>query len=311
MNNKEFAKCLLGRDGFLILTHKNPDGDTVGSAAALCSALRRKGKTAYLYPNKQISQKLLPFSERFFAPEGYEPDCVVSVDIATEGLFPQGFEGRVELCVDHHPTNSHFAAKELIKAERSACGEIVLDLIKTLCGRPNKEEATLLYIALTTDTGCFQYANVNARSFSSAAELLRYGADNRMVSLVFFRRVTAARIRLEGMIYSSMEYYRDGKLTVATVTNDMLSRSGAGEDDCDDLAGLPGRAESSIVSVTIKETEDGKSKVSVRSNPEVSSSAICAVFGGGGHDMAAGCTISSPPEKAKAMLLEVIDELWK
>lgn len=311
MNNNEFAKCLSGRDKFLILTHKNPDGDTVGSACALCSALRRRGKTAYLYPNRQISKKLMPYAQPLFAPEGYTPGCVLSVDIATEELFPLGFEGKAELCVDHHPTNSHFAKKELIRPERSACGEIVLDLIKTLCGKPDREEATLLYIALTTDTGCFQYANVNARSFSAAAELVGYGADNRKVSLEFFRKVSDARIKLEGLIYSSMEYYRDGKLTVATVTKDMLKQAGAGEDDCDDLAGLPGRAESSVVSVTIKETKDGKSKISVRSNPEVSSSDICAVFGGGGHDMAAGCTISSPPDKAKEMLLAVIDELWK
>lgn len=311
MNNNEFAKCLSGRDKFLILTHKNPDGDTVGSACALCSALRRKGKTAYLYPNRQISKKLMPYAEPLFAPEGYAPGCVLSVDIATEELFPLGFAGKAELCVDHHPTNSHFAKKELIKPERSACGEIVLDLIKTLCGKPDRDEATLLYIALTTDTGCFQYANVNARSFSAAAELVGYGADNRKVSLEFFRKVSDARIKLEGLIYSSMEYYRDGTLTVATVTNDMLKQAGADEDDCDDLAGLPGRAESSIVSVTIKELEDGKSKISVRSNPGVSSSDICAVFGGGGHELAAGCTISSPPDKAKEMLLAVIDELWK
>lgn len=311
MNNNEFAKCLSGRDKFLILTHKNPDGDTVGSACALCSALRRKGKTAYLYPNRQINKKLMPYAEPLFAPEGYAPGCVLSVDIATEELFPLGFEGKAELCVDHHPTNSHFAKKELIRPERSACGEIVLDLIKTLCGKPDRNEATLLYIALTTDTGCFQYANVNARSFSAAAELVGYGADNRMVSLEFFRKVSDARIKLEGLIYSSMEYFRDGKLTVATVTNDMLKKAGADEDDCDDLAGLPGRAESSIVSVTVKETKDGKSKISVRSNPGVSSSDICAVFGGGGHELAAGCTISSPPHKAKEMLLAVIDELWK
>lgn len=311
MNNNEFAKALLSRDKFLILTHKNPDGDTVCSACALCSALRRKGKTAWLYRNTQIEKKLMPYAEPLFAPEGYEPGCVLSVDIATEGLFPLGFEGGVELCVDHHPTNSHFAKNELIKPERSACGEIVLDLIKALCGKPNKAEATLLYIALTTDTGCFQYANVNAHSFSAASELLRCGADNRMVSLVFFRKVSAARIKLEGLIYSSMEYYRDGKLTVATVTREMLEKAGATEDDCSDLAGLPGRGEDSIVSVLIKETQDGKSKISVRSNPEVSSSDICAVFGGGGHDMAAGCTISTPPDRAKEMLLAVIDEIWK
>ncbi len=118
-------------------------------------------------------------------------------------------------------------------------------------------------------------------------------------------------MKLEGMIYSGMEFYRDGKISVVTVTKKMLELCGATEDDCDDLAGLSGKAEGSIVSVTIKEREDGGSKISVRSSPEVSSSDICAVFGGGGHAMAAGCNISSPPERAKEMLLDVISEVWK
>lgn len=104
----------------------------------------------------------------------------------------------------------------------------------------SKEEATLLYIALTTDTGCFQYANVSARSLAAASELVRLGADNREVSLVFFRKLSPARMKLEGMIYSSMSFHRDGKVTVATVTRAMLSEAGATEDDCDDLAGLAG-----------------------------------------------------------------------
>ena len=143
------------------------------------------------------------------------------------------------------------------------------------------------------------------------AELLRLGADNKLVNLVFFRKVSRARLLLESMIYAGMGYFRDGKITVATVTLDMMAKAGATEDDCDDLAGLAGRAEESVVSITIKEQADGNCKISVRSNPEVSSSQICAVFGGGGHDMAAGCTIMGTPEKARELLLQVIDEVWK
>ena len=91
----------------------------------------------------------------------------------------------------------------------------------------------------------------------------------------------------------------------------MLAESGAGEDDLDDLAGLSGRAEGAVLNITIREQPDGTSKISVRSNEEVSSNAICAVFGGGGHEMAAGCTIFGDPDKAREMLLNVIDEVWK
>ena len=126
---------------------------------------------------------------------------------------------------------------------------------------------------------------------------------------LFFRKVSPARIRLEGLIYSSMEFYRDGRLVIATITRDMLRRSGATADDFDDLAGLSGRAEGSEINVTIRELESGESKISIRSVPGVSSNAIAAAFGGGGHDMAAGCTIAAEPEKAKTMLLAVIDEV--
>ena len=311
MNYKQCAKTLLGHENILILTHKNPDGDTMASAAALCSALRRGGRTACLYPNPQVNDKLRLFVQKFFAPVGYKYKYVVAVDIATEGLLPKGYEGLVNFCIDHHPTNSHYAGADLVRPEKSSCAEVVMELIQNINTEITKEEATLLYIGLSTDTGCFQYSNTNAASLRSASELLRLGADNAMVNLRFFRKVSRARLMLESMIYAGMDYYRDGKISVATVTLDMMEKAGATEDDCDDLAGLAGRAEDSVVSITIKEQEDGSCKISVRSNPEVSSSDICAVFGGGGHAMAAGCTIMGTPQIAKELLIQVIDEVWK
>lgn len=308
---KQCAKALLEHRNILLLTHRNPDGDTVGSASALCSALRRNGKNACLYPNPQIEGKLLRAAQQFFAPEGFEPDYIVAVDIATEGLFPRGFEGKADMCVDHHPTNSGYAPLSLVWDSRSSCGEIVLELIKSFAVDPTEEEATLLYVALTTDTGCFQYTNVNSASFRAAAELLRLGADNRSVSRDYFRKVSYARLRLESMIYAGLEFYRGGQIAVATVTRAMLEAAGAKETDCDDLAGLPGRAEGSVLNVTIRENADGSCKISLRSDPGISSSDIAAVFGGGGHATASGCTISGSPEKAKEMLLQVIDEVWK
>lgn len=311
MNYKQCAKTLLGHENLLILTHRNPDGDTMASAAALCSALRRGGRTACLYHNPQVNDKLRPFVEEYFAPAGYKYKYVVAVDIATERLLPQGYEGMVNLCIDHHPTNSHYAGADLVRPEKSSCAEVVMELIQNINTEITKEEATLLYIGLSTDTGCFQYANTNAATMRAAAELLRLGADNAMVNLRFFRKVSRARLMLESMIYAGMDYYRDGRISVATVTLDMMEKAGATEDDCDDLAGLAGRAEDAVVSITIKEQGDGNCKISVRSNPEVSSSDICAVFGGGGHAMAAGCTIMGTPQMAKELLLQVIDEVWK
>lgn len=311
MTAQECSQLLLSKNNILIITHTNPDGDTLCSAAALCSALRRAGKRANLFRNPAVTTKYMPHVEKYFAPKSFKSKYIVSVDVATEKMFAEGFDGAIDLCIDHHPTNSHYAKKELVCPDKAACGEIVLAVIKEMCGGITQEEADLLYIAVTTDTGCFQYLNTNAATFRAAAELLEYGADTGMVNVKFFRKASRARLKLEGMIYSTMGFYRDGKISVAIITKEMLRQAGAGEEDCDDLAGLAGRAEGASVNITIRERDNGSSKVSVRTGRDVSSSDICAVFGGGGHAMAAGCTIDCPPEKARGMLLAVIDEVWK
>ena len=119
MNYKQCAKLLLTHENILIVTHRNPDGDTVASAAALCSALRRGGRNAYLYPNPQVNRHLRPFAEKYFAPEDFTAKYTVAVDVATEGMLPKGFEGAVDLCIDHHPTNSGYAGETLVRADKS------------------------------------------------------------------------------------------------------------------------------------------------------------------------------------------------
>ncbi len=310
MNAEQCAALLREHDRILLVTHYNPDGDTVASASALCSALRRQGKTAYLYPNDQIGSRLRAYAGQFFAPEGFTPDYTVTVDVATEKMFARGFAGKVDLAIDHHPTNSHYAAAECIDDKRAACGEIVLKIIRALGGFVTKEEADMLYVALSTDCGCFQYANTDAHAFRTAAELLELGADNADINQVFFRQVSPARLKLEGMIYSAMRFYREGRIAVNLITQQMLRETGVTEEELDDIAGLVGRARGHRVGITIRENPDGTSKISARCGPDFDVSALCARFGGGGHKMAAGCNIQAPPEQACELLLQAIEELW-
>ncbi len=309
MKAEQCAKLLLRQDRILLVTHNNPDGDTAASASALCSALRRQGKTSFLYPNPQLGARLRAYAEQFFAPADFTPAYTVTVDVATEKMFARGFEGKVDLAIDHHPTNSHYAKAECIDDRRAACGEIVLQIIKAM-GGVTKEEADMLYIALSTDCGCFQYANTDAHAFRSAAELLELGADNADINQVFFRQVSPARLKLEGMIYSGMRFYHDGKIAVNFITQQMLRETGVTEEELDDVAGLVGRARGHRVGLTIRENPDGTSKISARCGPDFDVSALCAVFGGGGHKMAAGCNIHEKPERACELLLQVIEELW-
>lgn len=310
MTCKEAAQLLLENDRFLLVSHRKPDGDTLGSNAALCHALRRIGKEAMMFSNPDITDKYIPYIGEYLAPDGYEPGFVIAVDVAAPDMLCDGFDGSADLVIDHHPTNPEFGTFNCVEAERSACGEIITEIIENLPGVLDKTEATLLYMAVSTDTGCFVYLNTNSGSFATASRLLAYGADNSDINTKFFRKVSKSRLALEGKILTGLEYFRDGKIAIATITLDMMNETGATESDTDDLAGIPGRVDTEVVGITIRELEGGKTKASVRSMPEVNSYEICKRLGGGGHNMAAGCTLEVSPDEMKTLLLEAIDEVW-
>lgn len=309
---KQCAEFLGAHDSYHIITHCRPDGDTLGSAGALCLMLRRMGKTAYLMENGEITKKYLQFVGDLFAPAGFEAQTLVAVDLAAESMFPIGFEGGVvHLCIDHHGSNSLYALETLLKPERAACGEIILELQKELgCGM-DERVASLLYIAISTDTGCFQYMNTTAETHRAAADVIEAGADYGRLSKMLFRTMSIGRMKLEGMIYNSMRQFKDGQISVAIITLDMMERSGIDESDCDDLAAIAGRMEGSSCSATIREVNSSRCKISLRSGRSVNASDVCAIFGGGGHPMAAGCAMDCSATEACDKLVEAVIKLWK
>lgn len=304
MTVNECARLLRSNDDFLLLTHARPDGDTLCSAAALCSALRRMGKRARMFRNGEITENYMPFVEEFLGEGPRGGEYVVSIDLANGNMFPRGFDGGVELSIDHHASNSGYAGHTLLNAQMAACGEIIMSLIRELCGELTLREAQLLYVAIATDCGCFCFGNTTARTLRDAAQLLELGVNNGELNKLFFRSFTRARIALEGMIYSTMRSYCDGAINVVVITREMMRQSGATENDCEDLASLPGKIRENIVGITVRELADGRSKASVRTNRQVDASAICARFGGGGHYMAAGCTADMNPYELAGRLAE-------
>ena len=306
----ECAAFLRSHDHYQILTHIRPDGDTLSSAAALCSALRRLGKRAYLFPNPEITENYTEYTAPYLAQAPEEDACFVSVDTADAGMLPKAFSGVVSLAIDHHPKNPGYAEMTVLDGSRASCAEIVTELIETLCGTLTAQEANLLYIGVSTDSGCFCYGNTTAQTLRAAAHLIDCGAENGVLNKAFFRSSSFARLKLEGMVYASLRSYRNNQINVAVVTLDMMRLCGATENDCDDLASLPGRVRGSVVNLMIRELEPGKSKASVRTSELVDSSAICARFGGGGHKMASGCTCDCGPEELAEGLLAVVNEIW-
>ena len=312
MTYTEAAAWLKDHDRYLILTHKRPDGDTIGCAAALCRGLRGLGKTAHICPGTGETHLFTPYLEGLLAPEGYEPEAVVGVDIAARGLFTKSgqpwLERGIDLAIDHHPSQEFFAKETCLDAGRAACGEIIYDILNEL-GQVNGETAVPLYVAVSTDTGCFQYSNTTADTHRVAAALMDTGIDVFPLNKRHFRTKTWARLQVERLIVERMHRYEDGKVAVAPVSLALMDEAGATEEDMEDIAAFLGQIEGVETSVTIRELEDGACKLSVRTSGGLNATRVCALLGGGGHAAAAGCTVNSTLEQAEAAILDAIQKV--
>ena len=307
------AEWLRRNDDYLILTHRRPDGDTLGCAGALASHLQENGKTAYVLFNEETTDRYLDLVSDFWAPEGFEPKHVISVDTANNDLFGENarrYCKNISLCIDHHVSNTVESDYKCTDAERAACGELVYDILFAFCDKIGPKTAGCLYAAVVTDTGCFAYANTTAQTLEVAAKLIKAGAPHKQMNKIFFRTKTKARVKLEAMIFSGMELYFNEEAAIVTITRAMLSEIGAAEDDLDDISALAGIVEGVKCAVTIRQLAEKTCKISVRSLPGINSNDICAGLGGGGHAMAAGATVEKTTEEAKAEILLILDDVF-
>ena len=304
----ETAALLRTFDNVLILTHVRPDGDTVGCAAALCAGLRALGKTAYLLPNSELTDTTTPYFAPYAAPDNFKPEKVVSTDIATVGLFPENakpYIGNIDLAIDHHPSFESFGKENIVRPEAAACGELMYDILATL-GPITPEIALPLYVALSTDTGCFAYNNTSAETHAVAAALIRTGIDFKTVNKVFFRTKTRKRMQLEGAMLDAMEFFDRDRVVILSVPISLMERVQASETDAEDLSALGGQIEGVDCAVTMRELRPDVWKMSVRTSARINATNVCSVLGGGGHAAAAGCTVSAAWPEAKRRILDAI-----
>ncbi len=304
----ETAALLRSFDSVLILTHVRPDGDTVGCAAALCAALRQLGKTAYLLPNPGLTDTTAPYFAPYAAPEGFVPEKIVSTDIATTGLFPENakpYIGRVDLAIDHHPSFEHFGKANIVRPEAAACGELMYDILSEL-GPVTAEVALPLYVAVSTDTGCFAYNNTTADTHAVAAALMAAGIDYKTVNKVFFRTKTRKRLQLEADMLGNMEFFDRGRVVFLYVPMSLMARLSATESDAEELSSLGGLIEGTDCAVTFRELRPDVWKLSVRTGSRINATWVCGTLGGGGHAAAAGCTVEAPLDTVKERILGAI-----
>lgn len=308
---KETAEFLKEHDNFFILSHEHPDGDTLCSGAALCSALRRLGKTACCHRNPEIGERYLDFVENYLGEPEEGNVCYITVDVADQKMLPCHKETRIDLAIDHHASNTGYGDRLLLSAENASCGELVYRLILETGCSLTEEEASLLYIAVSTDTGCFRYTNTNASCLITAAELINAGADHRDINVRFFRSDSRARIAILARMYSDIVYHLGGRVTSSVLTADCIRKAGATEDDLDDIAHIPGSVECSEVAIFIRELPNGINKVSLRSKPGFDVSALAGLYGGGGHPGAAGFKSKLEAGKLVETLVSEIEKEWK
>lgn len=307
---KETAKLLAGQDNILILTHVSPDGDTIGSATALCLALRKLGKKARIECADEIPQK---FRFLDYKDEVFDPEFIVAVDVASIELLGalKDKYTMIDLCIDHHIKNNHYANSLCLYPKAAATCEIIFDIIKKL-GKDLIDEkiATNLYMGISTDTGCFRYSNVTPDTHKKAYKLIKLGADHNKVNKIFFRTKSVSMLKLLGDTIAKADTYFDNRLIFAKITNEMMEKANASYDNCGEIVAIVSQLEGFDICVIAKEKENSF-KYSVRTEDDFDASEIAEKMGGGGHKNAAAFESKLPVEDIENKIIEICEKLIK
>lgn len=309
MKLDEAARFLREHDNFEILTHEYPDGDTLGSAYALVPALAQLGK------NARVVVTSLP-KDFVFLTEGIEEkdfaaEAIISVDIADEKLLGKNrekYEGRINLCFDHHAVNRVKADIKAVDPHAASNCEIIYRLLREMNIKITKQIANALYTGVSTDTGCFKYGNTTSDTFRIAAELLDLGAENVKINKVMFDTKSKLKLKMEQEVLSGIRYCADGRCAIIAATLELQKKLGIGDGELEGLSSIPRQIEGVDIGITMREKEENVFKISVRSNKEVIDAArFCQGFGGGGHAEAAGCQINGTADEVREILRQAVE----
>lgn len=304
----EFVKDFLTKsDRITVICHRSPDGDTLGSAFALCAALGKLGKKARVVCPDPIPQKYSYMAEKYHSEE-FEESVVLAVDVADPkllGSLEQEYGERIDLCIDHHPSNKMYAKYTLLDGEAAATAQIIYSVISILNVEIDDNIANCIYTGLSTDTGCFRYPNTQPQTHRIAAEMMEHGAQAAMINRLMFETKSRGRLLIERAVFNDMQFFFDGRCAVVHTSLEDIKKAGVSDDELDGIAAMTRQIEGVEVGVYLRETENGY-KVSVRTGDDVDASAVCKNFGGGGHFHAAGCTVKLPLESAVSQITKVI-----
>jgi phosphoesterase RecJ-like protein len=314
---EELARVIGEARSIHIFPHENMDGDTLGSSVALCLALKGSGKDCRVIVDEKIPDNLgfiengctahIDESDLYAAP-----DLSIIMDVSKMDRLNSRAElferAETTMCIDHHVSGKAIYDYNFIDARAAATAEIVFDLIGTLGVSIDERIATALYVGILTDTGGFQYKNTTEKTHRVAAELLSRGVSPGDVSVEIYQNLRLEKLRLENAVMETMEVLAGGKGVSAYMTREMLARTGAIDEETEGIVEKLCSIRDVEAAVFVRETEDGRTKVSMRSKSYYDMAALAERFGGGGHIRAAGFSADQPLTEVLAELNGILTE---
>lgn len=317
MNNSTFAEiaaAMRESNRVVVLSHVRPDGDAFGSQLALALSLRQLGKQVTAWNEDGLLEKysFLPGSEMISRPpaEVQEFDLAIALDTAVQtrlGTPVESVRAHRWINIDHHPTNPRYGDLVYIDSTAPATGQILFELLAS-AGLPlSCEIAENLFVAISTDTGSFQYPNTTARTFEIGAALLQHGVNVGRVSQLLYESYPRRRVELLRDLLGTMRVEGGGKVAAFSLSLDVTQRLGVKPEDNEGLIDHLRAIEGVIVAVFFEELIDGKVRVSMRSKSEAADvAAICQQFGGGGHKLAAGARVRGTLAEVESRVMKAI-----
>jgi len=294
----EITAALHGARRIALVSHRDPDPDTIGSALALGLGLESLGKRVSWHCADPVpeQQRFLHGSERFTQePPPEDVDLVVTVDFGSVDRAKFALPSRPKLVnIDHHASNDNFGTANLVDVTAAASAELVSRVIDALGVKWTPEMATAALVGIMTDTGSFQFPSTDARALERAARLREAGADLQAITYNIFRNKRFEALKLWGFAFARLVREQGGQLVWTEIRSGDIERAEARDEDISGLVEQIARSNGMRVALLFNE-QSGVVKVSCRTSqwePSVDASALMARFAGGGHVRAAGALIS-------------------
>lgn len=311
----KIANAIKEAENIAIFTHVNPDGDTIGSAFAVSAALRKMGKSVCVFVSGPVPKdyEFLPGAKADVWEDGSKFDISLAIDVSDEGrlgaLKDAFFSAPLTSCIDHHGTNPGFADINCVRSSAAAVAEVIVDFLDALGVEIDSDIAACLFVAVSTDTNNFSFSNTTGDTLRMAARLVDAGADVDLITGRLYRRMPIAKTRLIGKTVSTLKTSMDGKVAIMTSSYIDRDECGAKDEDYDGIVNYATQSDGVMVAALLRTSSQNSSvKVSVRSSCECDAAKIAAVFGGGGHSKAAGCTINQKTLEEAAQLVRAAAE---